>query len=146
MVMKKNRLVLLTVMVLVACGNSTSETEREFEDLREKVLNEHDAIMNEMSKIGTLQQKLQPKIDSTENNSDYKQAAQNLDEVDKSMFTWMHQFDEKFPDISDKDKEYSDDELEDKIEELKTQKKKLDEIKHNFERHLKEAEHVLEEE
>lgn len=141
--MKKVFSILTLLVICASCSNPPSEAEQEFNDLREKVFAEHDKVMEDMPTINNLIQKIEPKIDSTEQGIDYKRATQRLKNAHNFMMTWMRSFSKDFPDINDKEKDYSDEEYRERTKRLKGHEKIMYKVERDVNKSISYAELVL---
>lgn len=93
------------ILLLMACANGEDKARSdgsefnpdELEKLEKEVMRIHDEVMPKMSDIRKLQDQLEDRLDSTTYYTDkhikeLKRAQQGLEEADKSMWSWMYQY------------------------------------------------------
>ncbi|HLS30321.1 MAG TPA: hypothetical protein VK021_05660 [Flavobacteriaceae bacterium] len=137
--MKKSFFILLSLLVFVSC----QKTQVEYEESLQYVLDEHDILMEDMTKVSSLLQRVKLKMDTTDEGQDFAKSADKLKAANEAMFDWMHDFNEDFPDIHDKEKEFTDEEYQERIERLKEHEKTLERLKTDFEESISTAENLL---
>lgn len=139
----KRFLLLLSVIVLASCAQ-TSKQEENFNAIKDSVLTIHDDMMKDMGVMSSLIQKVEPKIDSTEKGIEYKHASIRLKRAHDRMMGWMHEFNEEFPDLNNKEKTYSDQEYEAQTELMKSHQQKLEKLERQMNQSITNAEDILE--
>lgn len=140
---KKSYTLFLILIVMVACGESISKDQKQYENLRKEVLQEHDEVMKDLMTINLKLEEVESKIDSTSSAPSYKNSAEALKQAHKAMFDWMHDFDSVFPDINDQEQAYSDKEYQTRIDDLKNQQEELRKVKKQIKKSLSKAATVL---
>lgn|SRR5699024_9253593 len=156
--MKKVIILLLGVFTLISCGekkdsqdqkNNENQAELEVKTAYEKhlqvVLDEHDVLMAEMKTVSGLLQKVEAETETAEEDAKevYLKSAEKLQKANKSMFSWMKDFSEEFPDIHEKEKTFSEEEYKERVEKLKAQEELLEKLKKEFEEGISSAETLL---
>lgn len=144
--MKKSIFILLSLLVFVSCQKAPSAAQVEYEQSLQYVLDEHDVLMEDMTKVSSLLQRVKRKMDTTDEGQDFSKSADKLKAANEAMFAWMHDFNEDFPDIHDKEKEFTDEEYKERIERLKEHEKTLEQLKIDFEESITTAQNLLNEE
>lgn len=144
--MKKTIILLMGILLVISCGEQQEpKHKKEYEEVLQVVLDDHDELMEEMPKLNQYLEEVKSRIDTVENDSVYVQLEQKLQDSHQSMFDWMHDFSDEFPDVANKDKEYSAKEYKELTEKLKKQEEVVSEMKVDFKKSFKEAKEVLEE-
>lgn len=132
---------LLGVLFVVSCQEATSDAQLKYEEELQLVLDGHDELMAEMPQLNKLIQQLENQGESSQTETE--NALKQLKEAHKSMFDWMHDFSEEFPDIHKKDKEYSEEEYKDLTKALKKQAETLERLENDFDQSMGNAENAL---
>lgn len=141
--MRKSFFILLSLLVFASCQKAPSDAQVEYEDSLQYVLDEHDILMEDMTKVSSLLQRVKRKMDTTDEGQSFAKSAGKLKAANEAMFAWMHDFNEDFPDIHDKEKEFTDEEYKERIERLKEHEKTLEQLKEDFENSIATAQALL---
>lgn len=141
--MNKSIFIVLSLLLFISCQNAPSAKQVEYEQSLQHVLDEHDVLMEDMTKVSSLIQRVERKMDTTDRGQEYAKSADKLKNANESMFAWMHDFNEDFPDIHDKEKEFTEKEYQEKIEKLNEHEKTLEQLKKDFEESIATAQNLL---
>jgi len=138
--MKKIIIIVTAMLLIFSCKQPEEKAKMKYQEELQQVLDKHDTIMTNMSKINHLIKTLESQNVPVEDNIEAQKTIDKLKAIHKSMFDWMHDFDKEFPDIHEKDKSLSQDEFKEQTEALKAQDKKLTKMKEDFEETIRKAE------
>ncbi|WP_121667675.1 hypothetical protein [Mesonia aquimarina] len=134
-----------TSVTLLSCNNSEKSSEKKYESAMTHVLEVHDEVMPEMTKLNNLISKLQEKIDTSDTKEKaklYQNAMNDLKGAHAFMMEWMRDFAEKFPNAL-KEPNYTEKEYEEKLNTLEAEEKEVKEMKRRVNNSIKEAEKLL---
>lgn len=140
--MKKLFIIFVVISMSFACQNTASDAQKQYEQNLQTVLDGHDELMKDMSKVSHLIQQLE-NPNSPANEEKIPVATEDLKSANQAMFDWMHDFNEDFPDLYEKDKVLTKTDYEERIRLLKKHEKTLEEMKNHFEKSIKNAENLL---
>lgn len=138
--MKKIVILFIAAIFLFSCGEKHSQARIDYEESLQEVLDGHDLLMKDLGKINSLIDRLEPKIDTTDEGIDYGSTVQKLKDAHDFMFSWMRDFSKEFPDVAEKNKTFTDEEYVKRSEGLEKQKKILSELEKAFEESISKAE------
>jgi|SRR5690625_1871664 len=142
--MKKSLVILFCLMAMISCKQGPSESQLKYDQTMKTVMDDHDELMKDMSKVSNLLQRVEAKMQDASNKNPYQKSIEQLKYANEAMFAWMHDFNEVFPDLhEEKDKTFSDEEYEKRLEELRKQEIKLEELKRDFEESISNAQDIL---
>lgn len=126
----------MALTLMIACGEDNSQ-QQAFDTLKSEVLKVHDEVMPKMGKINTLITELKDKVDTTEMGRSYEKAKLDLEDSHEMMMTWMKDFGSNFSGTIAKDS------LAKKIQLLKEEDTKVNELKEKINQSIKNAEELL---
>lgn len=142
--MRKIFLVLIIGLVgFWSCEKKPSQAEIDYRENVEYVLNGHDELMKDMTRVSQLIQETESKIDTTEQGQVFNEVNEKLKSANDQMFAWMRDFSKSFPDINKKDQVFTEEEYEERTEDLEKFKVSLNEMEAAFEESIREAEQKL---
>ena len=102
----------------------------------DKVIAVHDKVMPRLAEISLLKEKIEAQIKVSDDSvviADWRTLLVTLDNADKSMWDWMHQFNGDLADMS----------IDEAFAYLKQQQAKIDEVKEKVDGAIKQAEDML---
>lgn len=141
--MRKIILIFILLIGVWACEKKTSEAELRYKENVEYVMDGHDDLMKDMTRVSQLIRETESKIDTTEQGQTFKQVNENLKAANDQMFAWMRDFSKEFPDINKKDQVFTEDEYRERAARLEKFKSSLNEMETAFETSISEAENAL---
>lgn len=142
--MKKLFLILALAFVGAACQNSVSDAQKQYEQKMQTVLDGHDVLMKDMSKVSHFIQQLESTVPGNANEEEIQIAIEDLKSANQAMFDWMHDFNQDFPDAYKKDKTFSEEEYKENVELLEKHEKTLEELEAHFKKSIAQAEKLVE--
>jgi hypothetical protein len=87
---------LLTILLVFATACKNEKKEPKEVTRMERVIAVHDEMMPKMGTLGSLINKLKPKVDSSAVGKQYKAAQDDLEDAYNYMMDWMKGFGERF--------------------------------------------------
>lgn len=141
--MKKYVVILILAVAVVSCGKQQSQTEKDFNNAKQEVLDVHDELMKEMGTIGELIQKVKSKMDTTDTSHSYENALAQLKHAHAFMFSWMHNFHKDFPDINNTEKSYTEKEFKQRLERIKGHQNVIAKLEKEVENSIADAQVLL---
>lgn len=142
----KTLFIAILAITVMSCGQTTSTSETEFNQLLAEVFEVHDEMMPQMGKLSELRTQLEEKAEAEPMDAiAYKEAAADLESAHKGMMDWMKDFGDVFPYKEDRLEGMNEEEIKESIELMKDQKVKVDAMKHDMEESMANAKALLEE-
>ncbi|WP_417885780.1 hypothetical protein [Zunongwangia sp.] len=122
----KTAFIVSLALLVISCGNNTSEKKDEYNKLFHEILDVHDEVMPKMADIPELSKQLQKIADTTSSPIKYTEAEKKLKEADKHMMDWMHSFSDEFVKNKAKIQKMNNEQLQKRIDALEEE---LDDVK-----------------
>lgn len=132
----------LCLVLWSACQPKSQQT---YENKLQQVLDGHDELMEEMNELNLLITQLEARINAAEEEdvAAEQEALNQLKSVHEAMFDWMHNFGDEFPDISDKEKTFTEAEYQTRVLQLEEQETALLNLQKDFEQAISNAKILL---
>lgn len=136
----------LSAFILFISCNKLSKQEQEFDILMEKVIGVHDEVMPKMGNMSALIKELEPKIDTTSQGQQYKNAQTELKKSYDFMMKWMGDFGNKFPPSNDENTPITEEKLAKNIAMLQKEEVLVHDLKNQINSSIKNAKDLLKKE